>query len=169
MEINGPVAIAGSTFSFSSVMGTNVPENGGEHNNGEQTDGYRVGNCGRTAEPYKLYMYTNSDMIVALIQGHYGFFGDLLECVFGIQELLARPCTIIAEDWVPTFPPVPPIRGMYSAISGCAAKVASKFPNIMELPIPPSIPISNHGRRAEVWRMTLSSVSTSCDKPDANW
>ena len=45
----------------------------------------------------------------------------------------------------------------------------SKLPNIMELPIPPNIPISNHGRRAEVWRMTLSSVSTSWDKPDANW
>ena len=117
----------------------------------------------------KLYIYTSKDMMVALIAATTDSLAICLNVSLASKELLASPCTIIAEDWVPTFPPVPPIRGMYSAISGCAAKVASKLPNIMELPIPPSIPISNHGRRAEVWRMTLSSVSTSCDKPDANW
>ena len=29
-----------------------------------------------------------------------------------LSELLASPCTTMADDWVPTFPPVPPIRGM---------------------------------------------------------
>ena len=59
--------------------------------------------------------------------------------------------------------------GMYNAISGCAAKVASKFPNIMEFPIPPIMPISSQGSRAVVCLSTLSSVSTSCERPDANW
>ena len=31
------------------------------------------------------------------------------------------------------------------------------------------MPMSSQGRRAVVWRNTLSSVSTSCDKPDASW
>ena len=170
MDMNGPVAMAGSTFSFSRSWVPTFRKWRSEHDNGEQTDGYRVGNCGRTAEPYKLYMYTSKDMMVALIAATTDSFGDfVLNVSLASKELLASPCTINCRGLGPTFPPVPPIRGMYSAISGCAAKVASKLPNIMELPIPPSIPISNHGRRAEVWRMTLSSVSTSCDKPDANW
>ena len=85
------------------------------------------------------------------------------------NELFASPCTTSADDCVPTFPPVPPINGIYNAISGCAANVLSKFPKIMELPIPPNMPISNHGRRAVVCQNTLSSDSTSCERPEANW
>ena len=35
-----------------------------------------------------------------------------LKVSFASSELLARPCTMMAEDCVPTFPPVPPISGM---------------------------------------------------------
>ena len=49
-----------------------------------------------------------------------------LKVFLASSELFAKPCTMIAEDCVPTFPPVPPISGMYSAISGWAAKVESK-------------------------------------------
>ena len=111
MDMNGPVAMAGSSFQLFECHGYQRSENGGEHDNGEQTDGYRVGNCGRTAEPYKIVYIHQQGYDGCIDCRHYGFLGDLLECVFGgSKELLASPCTIIAEDWVPTFPPVPPIR-----------------------------------------------------------
>ena len=83
--------------------------------------------------------------------------------------LLAKPCTTIAEDWIPTFPPVPPINGIKSAILGLVAIPVSNPPRITELLNPPIIPIKSQGRRAAVCVNTLSEVSTSCEIPDANW
>lgn len=100
-------------------------------------------------------------MIEALIRATTASFATCLKVFAESSELFANPCTTSADDCVPTFPPVPPINGMYSAISGWAANVESKLPNIIELPIPPSIPIRSHGRRAVVCLKTLSSDSTS--------
>ena len=105
----------------------------------------------------------------ALISATTASFATCFSVFAESSELLASPCTTSADDCVPTFPPVPPINGIYKAISGCAAKVLSKFPKIIELPIPPSIPMISHGRRAVVCLNTLSSDSTSCERPDANW
>ena len=66
------------------------------------------------------------------------------------KDPLAKPCTTIAEDCIPTFPPVPPINGMNKAIAGLETNPASKFPKITEFANPPNIPISNQGRRADV-------------------
>ena len=74
----------------------------------------------------------------------------------------------MADDWMPTFPPVPPIMGIKSAMAGLVTKPCSKLPRISELPIPPTMPISSHGRRALVWRHSVSSDSTSCDRPEAS-
>ena len=85
------------------------------------------------------------------------------------NDLLARPCTMIADDCMPTFPPVPPISGINKAIAGLMEKFPSKLPKMTELAKPPIIPISNHGNRADVCVRTVSVVSTSWEIPDANW
>ena len=38
----------------------------------------------------------------------------------------------MADDCIPTFPPVPPISGMKSAVAGFLAMFDSKFPKITE-------------------------------------
>ena len=45
-------------------------------------------------------------MIVALIRATTDSLVICLKVSFASNELLARPCTIMAEDCVPTFPPV---------------------------------------------------------------
>ena len=84
------------------------------------------------------------------------------------SEPLARPWTTMALDCMPTFPPVPPIMGMNRAMAGLVTKPCSKFPRIKELPMPPTIPMRSHGRRALVWVQRVSSDSTSCDRPLAS-
>ncbi len=44
MEINGPVAMAGSIFSFVQCHGHQGAENGGKHDYGEQAKRYRYSN-----------------------------------------------------------------------------------------------------------------------------
>ena len=84
------------------------------------------------------------------------------------NELLARPCTAMADDWVPTLPPIPASNGMKSAISGWLPSVLVKQSSSNEEPIPPNIPMMSHGRRALVCTNTLSLVSTSCARPAVN-
>ena len=74
----------------------------------------------------------------------------------------------MAEAWTPTFPPVPPIRGMKKARAVTAASWASKPPRISELTMPPIMPISSQGRRALVWAKMESSASMSEEIPEAS-
>ena len=60
----------------------------------------------------KLYVYTNKEMMVALINATTASLATCLSVFLESSELLANPCTMSAEDCVPTFPPVPPISGM---------------------------------------------------------
>ena len=76
-------------------------------------------------------------------------FLEKLPCrLLDVSEPLARPWITIADDCVPTFPPVPPISGINRAKAGSTTNPPSKRPRITELQIPPTIPIRSHGRRA---------------------
>ena len=168
MVINGPVANAGSIFRRSSVIGTSVPKilaNITTANKLRETEAV----IPLSPSIKKLYMNTTRLMMLALINEtipSFNICGRMLSC---FNELLARPCTTMADDCMPTFPPVPPIRGINKAILGLLARLPSNPPRITEFASPPIIPISNQGRRAAVCVNTLSEVSTSCEIPDANW
>ena len=54
MAINGPVAMAGSIFSFFQCHRDQCAEDGGEHHNGKQADGYGISNRSRRTEPDKV-------------------------------------------------------------------------------------------------------------------
>ena len=60
----------------------------------------------------KLYVYTNKEIIVALINATIASLVTCLKVFLVSRELFANPCTTSAEDCVPTFPPVPPISGI---------------------------------------------------------
>ena len=56
--------------------------------------------------------FTSREMMVALMTATTASLATCLKVSLASSELLARPCTMMADDWVPTFPPVPPINGI---------------------------------------------------------
>ena len=169
MLMNGPVARAGSIFSFSSVNGTNVPNIDAKittENN--DTDTAMVVTRPGSSRKKQLYKNTSREIIEAFISPTPSSLPICLAACFISRLPLARPCTTIADDCMPTLPPVPPISGINSAMAGLVANPFSKLPSITELASPPIMPISSHGRRALVCVSRLSLVSTSVEIPDAN-
>ncbi len=104
MVINGPVANAGSIFRRSSVIGTSVPKilaNITTANKLRETEAV----IPLSPSIKKLYTNTTRLMMLALINEtipSFNICGRMLSC---FNELLARPCTTMADDCMPTFPP----------------------------------------------------------------
>ena len=61
---------------------------------------------------YKSIFRAAKEMMVALMTATTASLATCLKVSLASSELLARPCTMMADDWVPTFPPVPPINGI---------------------------------------------------------
>ena len=60
----------------------------------------------------------------ALIKATPNSLNNCFPAVFKSNLPFAKPCTTMADDCIPTFPPVPPISGMKSAVAGFLASDA---------------------------------------------
>ena len=149
MVINGPVAMAGSILNFSKVIGTIVPKIEANMTT-EKRDKDTAMVTASIPIRNQLYPNTRREIMLALIKATANSFSICFPALCNANDPFARPCTTIAEDCIPTFPPVPPIRGIKRAIAGFVINPVSKFPRIIELVSPPNIPINSHGSRAEV-------------------
>ena len=86
-----------------------------------------------------------------------------------ISELLARPCTIIAEDCTPTFPAIAAISGVKKNKIGYSVSALSNPLETFTAIKLPNNANKSQGNRAFVNTQMLSSASTSCEIPAANW
>ena len=141
--------MAGSIFSRSNVIGTNVPNidaNITTTNSDKLTATVRL--------PCIPINIVNANVIkaiiLALINDTPNSFMICVPAWRRSNDPFAKPCTMIAEDCTPTFPAVPAINGINNAMAGVAAKPSSNEPSMIEFNNPPNIPIINHGRRARV-------------------
>ena len=85
MEINGPVAMAGSTFNFSKVMGTSVPKMEANMTTAKRLMETGISNRGRSSEPDKIIDVYQQRDDGCIDDRYYRFLGYLFEDVFGIQ------------------------------------------------------------------------------------
>ena len=67
MAIKGPVAMAGSIFSFSSVIGTSVPKIEANITTANRLMDTEYVTVAVAPKRMKLYVYTNREMIVCLL------------------------------------------------------------------------------------------------------
>lgn len=130
--------------------GHQCPEDGGKHDDGEETDGNGISDRGRGSETDKIINIYQQRNDGGIDDCHNSFLGNLLESVFGIQRTVGQSLHNDGRRLGSHVSARTAYQRDVRAISGWAAKVVSKLPNIMELPIPPSMPMSSHGRRAEV-------------------
>ena len=86
-----------------------------------------------------------------------------------LMSSLANPWTMMALDWTPTFPAMAAISGVNNRIRGKSSIMVSNVPMIIAALTPPIRPKNNQGNRALVSAKILSSASTSCVIPAANW
>ena len=123
--IKGPVAMAGSILNLSNVIGTNVPNieaNITTANNDRLTDivilpGVPI----NILKPNVI-----NAIILALINDTPNSFNICVPAFRRSNDPFANPCTIIADDCMPTFPAVPAINGINSAMAGFVANPVSK-------------------------------------------
>ena len=90
------------------------------------------------------------EQIVALTSAPLTSFMIFLNPCFNPRELEASPFTTIAEDWIPTLPPIAVMTGINIAVTGKRAISASYCEIIQAETIPPNKAIINHGSRAFV-------------------
>ena len=141
--INGPVARAGLFSVFLMLEARNVPNTEAKTTTANrERDTAIVVTCD-IPRVSMLYTKTSNDIMLALISPTPNSFIICCHVVAASSDPLASPCTIMADDCMPTFPPVPPISGMKSAIVGLTANPASKRLRIMEFARPPSMPIKS--------------------------
>ena len=72
----------------------------------------------------------------ALIRATPNSLNNCFPAVFKSNLPFAKPCTTMADDCIPTFPPVPPISGMKSAVAGFLAMFDSKSVSYTHLTLP---------------------------------
>ena len=106
--INGPVARAGSIFSLLS-------------NNGNAVRG--MASAVRLKQRARIKML--EEQMQAFMTAHEISFEILCNMFFDVRVLEASPFTTMAEDWIPTFPPMAVITGMNMAVAGNKAMSAS--------------------------------------------
>ena len=109
----------------------------------------------------KLYMYTMSESMVAFTVATSSSLSMCLKMCCVLMELFAKPCTAIADDCVPTLPPIPASSGMNRAISGCEPNVLVKQLSSMDEPIPPNIPMMSHSGTPSFPNELLTALDTS--------
>ena len=164
--MKGPVARAGSILYRSSISGTNVPNSAAK----TMTQSRAMLTVMLKAVPNPRTMLDpriRMPQMMPLMSPTPSSLERRLRMLPAAILLAARPCTTMAADCTPTFPPIAAINGMNKAIS--AFSWMSKAPMTYAPPSPPTRPISSHGSRARVKVHTLSLDSTSSEIPLASW
>ena len=78
-----------------------------------------------------------------------------------LKESFAKPCTIIADDCTQTFPAIAAISEVKKNKLPCRSIAPSNNPNTLTDINPPNSANTNHGNRALVCSIMLSSASIS--------
>lgn len=123
--INGPVARAGSIFNLLSNRGNAVPNKDANiiTINKEVVTVIGMASDVKLKQSDKIKMI--EEQMQALMTAHEISFEMLWNIFFDVSVLEASPFTTIAEDWMPTFPPMAVITGMNMAVAGNKAMSAS--------------------------------------------
>ena len=123
--INGPVARAGSIFNLLSNRGNAVPNKDANMItiNKEVVTVIGMASDVKLKQSDKIKMI--EEQMQAFMTAHEISFEMLCNIFFDVSVLEASPFTTIAEDWMPTFPPMAVITGMNMAAAGNRAMSAS--------------------------------------------
>ena len=123
--INGPVARAGSIFNLLSNRGNAVPNKDANMItiNKEVVTVIGMASDVKLKQSDKIKMI--EEQMQAFMTAHEISFEMLCNIFFYVSVLEASPFTTIAEDWMPTFPPMAVITGMNMAVAGNRAMSAS--------------------------------------------
>ena len=116
--INGPVARAGSIFNLLSNRGNAVPNKDANMItiNKEVVTVIGMASDVKLKQSDKIKMI--EEQMQAFMTAHEISFEMLWNIFFDVSVLEASPFTTIAEDWMPTFPPMAVITGMNMAVAG---------------------------------------------------
>ena len=145
--MNGPVAKAGSILRFSSIRGTNAPNKAANtitNINDIPTVVLRALSKPKIKVTKKIILAQMAPFRSPTLSS----FARRLAMSEVLMFEVARPCTTIADDCTPTFPPIAAMSGIKSAISGF--ETMSNAPITYAPPTPPPRPISSHGNLALV-------------------
>ena len=123
--INGPVARAGSIFNLLSNRGNAVPNKDANMItiNKEVVTVIGMASDVKLKQSDKIKMI--EEQMQAFMTAHEISFEMLWNIFFDVSVLEASPFTTIAEDWMPTFPPMAVITGMNMAVAGNRAMSTS--------------------------------------------
>ena len=123
--INGPVARAGAIFNLLSNRGNAVPNKDANMItiNKEVVTVIGMASDVKLKQSDKIKMI--EEQMQAFMTAHEISFEMLWNIFFDVSVLEASPFTTIAEDWMPTFPPMAVITGMNMAVAGNRAMSAS--------------------------------------------
>ena len=123
--INGPVARAGSIFNLLSNRGNAVPNKDANMItiNKEVVTVIGMASDVKLKQSDKIKMI--EEQMQAFMTAHEISFEMLWNIFFDVSVLEASPFTTMAEDWIPTFPPMAVITGMNMAVAGNKAMSAS--------------------------------------------
>ena len=119
--INGPVARAGSIFSLLSNNGNAVPNMDANMITINKDIVTVMGMASEQRDRIKMM----EEQMQAFMTAHEISFEILCNMFFDVRVLEASPFTTMAEDWIPTFPPMAVITGMNIAVDGNKAMSAS--------------------------------------------
>ena len=123
--IKGPVARAGSMCILLSSSGNAVPKTEANKMTMNRESVTVMGMAREFRSKNKVSTKMMEEQMVALIKAPPISFSIFWKPFFRLKELEARPCTTIAEDCIPTFPPMAVITGINMAVTGNRAISAS--------------------------------------------
>ena len=123
--INGPVARAGSTFNLLSNRGNAVPNMDANMItiNKDMVTVIGIASDVKLKQSDRIKMI--EEQMQAFMTAHEISFEILCNIFFDVSVLEASPFTTIAEDWMPTLPPMAVITGINMAVAGNRAMSAS--------------------------------------------
>lgn len=123
--MNGPVARAGSIFSLLSKSGNAVPNREAKRMTLKRETVTVMGIAKESMSKNRVKTKMIEEQMVALMRAPPISLVMFWIIFFALSELEANPFTTIAEDWIPTFPPIAVITGMNIAVAGKSAMSAS--------------------------------------------
>ena len=123
--INGPVASAGSIFNLLSNRGKAVPNMDANMITINKDIVTVMGMASDVRLKQRDRIKMMEEQMQAFMTAHEISFEILCNMFFDVRVLEASPFTTMAEDWMPTFPPMAVITGMNMAVAGNRAMSAS--------------------------------------------